>query len=274
MENEVNPMHLCECGCGKPAPIATRTRRTIGHIKGQPLKYINGHQGRGIGAERRARVAEELAALDVTGLCECGCGGKTALSATTNRKRGYVKGQPQRYIDGHAASRKPRKPCTAEGCEKTTTSTYCAKHATRLRRHGNLTGKRFSGPAEQRFWNYVDASGSCWIWTGSKTDAGYGTHWTDDKKLVGAHRYSYELHNGPIKDGLFVCHRCDNPPCVNPGHLFLGTAKDNAEDMVRKGRNRNGHKSGKGPAKCVQCAKFVRKGSQCPCHQADTEETR
>lgn len=235
---------LCGCGCGQPAPIATRNRKSIGHVKGQPLKYINGHQGRGIGAERRARTEAELAGLNVTGLCGCGCGQKAPIAKETNRKRGYIKGHPQKYIYGHSATRKERKSCGAEGCEIETTSLYCRKHATRLQRHGNLMGKRFSGTAEERFWNYVQKTETCWLWTGSRADTGYGVHWTDEKKLVGAHRYSYELHNGPIPEGLFACHHCDNPPCVNPDHLFPGTAEDNAQDMSRKGRWANQHSRG------------------------------
>lgn len=91
---------------------------------------------------------------------------------------------------------------------------------------------------EERFWSKVDTSGECWVWTGAKTfDGGYGQIGTGvGKKLALAHRFSYELAYGPITNGLWVLHRCDNPSCVRPDHLFLGTGKDNAQDMVAKGR--------------------------------------
>ncbi|MEQ8504611.1 MAG: HNH endonuclease signature motif containing protein [Rhodospirillales bacterium] len=66
--------------------------------------------------------------------------------------------------------------------------------------------------------------------------AGYGVFW-DGKRLVRAHRYAYETKVGPIPDGLDLCHSCDNPTCVNPGHLWPGTATENIQDMVRKGRS-------------------------------------
>lgn len=235
MDDQTEPQPRCGCGCGEPAPKATRTRRAIGHVKGQPLKYIHGHEGRGVGADRRARVAEELAGLDVDETCKCGCGERAPIAKVTNRKRGYIKGQPQKYVRGHA-TRKQRKECAAEDCDRQTAATYCQKHAERIRLHGNLTGKRPKGDEEFRFWFRVDKTGDCWTWTGGTSRNGYGAFWTKEKRLVRASRFSYALHYGPIPDGMVVCHRCDNPPCVRPDHLFLGTQGDNMRDMWQKGR--------------------------------------
>lgn len=75
----------------------------------------------------------------------------------------------------------------------------------------------------------------CWLWIGSGNIHGYGQIHRN-RRLVGAHRASWELYRGPIPNGLCVCHRCDTPPCVNPQHLFLGTKSDNTVDMYAKGR--------------------------------------
>ena len=85
-----------------------------------------------------------------------------------------------------------------------------------------------------RFWDKVDKSGDCWVWRGVSGN-GYGQFWNNGKN-VGAHRFAYSLANGPIPNGLFVCHHCDNPKCVRPSHLFLGTNSDNIVDSVVKGR--------------------------------------
>jgi hypothetical protein len=90
-------------------------------------------------------------------------------------------------------------------------------------------------PLEIRFWAKVDRSGDCWLWTAS-IRRGYGRIRIDGKDAV-AHRVAWELTNGPIPDGLEACHRCDVRNCVNPGHLFLGTSKDNKQDAISKGRH-------------------------------------
>ena len=96
---------------------------------------------------------------------------------------------------------------------------------------------------EQRFWSRVRKGEGCWLWRGGgghsygRLAADEGGH---DGPLVYAHRLAYKLHHGSIPDDLFVLHRCDNPRCVNPAHLFLGTVNDNHDDMVAKGRNRKG----------------------------------
>jgi predicted DNA-binding protein (UPF0251 family) len=75
----------------------------------------------------------------------------------------------------------------------------------------------------------------CWTWTANTRNGRYGAFHMFDRDVM-AHRASWLLHRGEIPDGMCVCHKCDNPICVNPGHLFLGTASDNMRDMSRKGR--------------------------------------
>lgn len=99
-----------------------------------------------------------------------------------------------------------------------------------------------TGGLVQRFQAKVQTGDGCWLWTGPHNRCGYGLFWLSrgsrrESRLVLAHRVAYSLEYGAIPDGFLICHHCDNPGCVRPDHLFLGTSRDNTQDMIRKGRD-------------------------------------
>lgn len=144
------------------------------------------------------------------GYCQCGCGQKTTLASRVYKARNLVKGQPSRYLRGHQL-KSPLSPTS-------------------------------------QFWDNVDKSGgddACWLWTKRKDRDGYGALMLGKKHMI-AHRMAYQLVYGDIPAGLEVCHNCpggDNPSCVNPAHLWLGTHKENMVDKERKGRGNHGNYS-------------------------------
>lgn len=143
------------------------------------------------------------------GYCHCGCGNKTKLSDVNNAPRGLIKGQPYKFIRGHA---------------------------TKIRTQDNpITRFWMKVNKEGAIHPYNPKLGKCWEWLASKNKKGYG-HFGFNGACWQAHRISWIFSYGEIPNDLLVLHSCDNPMCVRPDHLFLGTHQDNSDDKIKKGR--------------------------------------
>ena len=133
-----------------------------------------------------------------------------------------------------------------------------------------LTQPAWREDVAARFWAKVspgEGTDSCWMWIGAKKDTGpgrgYGSFKLESYTSRGAHRVSYALFNDVSPGEMTVCHRCDNPPCVNPMHLFLGTSKDNVHDMIAKGRRCTGDQKGENNGAAKLTAEQVERIKRC-----------
>lgn len=167
----------------------------------------------------------------------------TTCSTDNCERKVYFRGQ----CHGHyvrVGRPKPR-ACSMEGCDKSARSQeLCEMHYTRLRRHGDpeaiMNADRelsISERMERYGWTVTDSG--CWEFNGPLRN-GYGQISVPGNRSEIASRAAYMAWVGPIEDGLYVCHKCDNPPCINPAHLFLGTHDENVQDSVSKKRHQYG----------------------------------
>lgn len=149
--------------------------------------------------------------------------------------------------DPHHVTVRVRPTCSVEGCnEPHNAKGYCLVHYMRLKNAGSTDlVNPASLPVEQAFSHYVGPATAtgCTEWLGARNRQGYGRIVRGDNQMA-AHRVSYELHKGPIPDGLLIRHTCDNPPCVNPDHLLIGTVRDNSQDSIERGRHAHGETAG------------------------------
>jgi len=141
-----------------------------------------------------------------------------------------------RLPGGHRSEvRMPRIQMTCANCGQTFMARPCEYRNGRRFCSLSCFGTHRRADPVARFWENVAKSPDCWLWMGAVRSGGYGTL-TIGARDVAAHRFSWDIHFGPIPPGAMICHHCDNPRCIRPDHLFMGDAASNIADMFQKGR--------------------------------------
>lgn len=235
-----NPTGICKCGCGGTTNRTQKNNTAKGWVKGEPHDFINGHFRKGTAALWKVTVNE-------SGICKCGCGGKTPLAKNTIPSKGYIEGKPLDYIKGHHHRPHERTLSYPElnysglclcGCGgRTKTATYNMlpvgiKKGVPLRHirgHQSKDGKLLDR-YEVKDMGYKTP---CWMWTGPTDIQGYGK---TGGACVVAHRKVYEVHRGKIGKGMTLHHLCENKGCVNPDHLRPLTRSEHMREHARGNR--------------------------------------
>ncbi len=200
------PFGYCECGCGQPAPLSPYTNKKRGYIAGQPLRFVQGHNGSilspkfaGTQAVTEYRAWWEKNAPVPYGFCWCGCGNKTATATRNRDSPRLVRGEPRRYVAGHQGGT-------------------------------GLGKKRFS---TRYLLEDRGHSTPCWIWQGAKDAHGYGrVGVSGTRRTRNAYAVYYEEEYGTVPAGLELDHLCRQPSCVRPDHLEPVTHTEN----LRRGK--------------------------------------
>lgn len=221
--SEPVPYGTCHCRCGAKTSIASRTTPDGRRVKGQPVRYVAGHNTR---VRPRNPQLALLLPPNPSGLCMCGCGQKTTIATRSCARDGHVCGYPLKYIRGHRTKRRfePEAPreCACGQCGQMTT---VSNGRARKFVHGHNSTVRRISETDYSVEDHGHIT-ECWIWRHcAGNDQGHGKVTVAGRKMW-AHRAMYEQEVGPIPEGLILDHLCEVPPCIRPDHVQPKTQGD------------------------------------------------
>lgn len=225
-----------------------------GALDGHGYGHLSSGKGRALVRAHRLSYELEFGPIPDGLLIRHGCPHTNCVNPRHLTTGDYTANLLDRYRAGRAmiqpearakqANGRVERPCLYCGVFFTTTQPLIDQGKGKYCSPAHAAAFRYGASEVDRFWAKVDKSGECWLWTGARHEYGYGLT-TYQGIQTGAHRAAWKIVNGPIPEGLLVCHNCpgeDNPLCVRPDHMFLGTHKQNMQDCARKGKTTTGDK--------------------------------